>query len=163
MSSLIFFGQGGELFMGEDGTAEERLKSLLGDSSDRAGLARRRIVRRPLSGYQAQSMLFSERDAASSLAAGDPLSEMFMHLAATRKEQSSGRTGNVEPSISATFMSGLAQLGTEESFGNRIPHAKESSSALTQLRSCFVQEMMLSALTDESTLSQMGPLDADYK
>lgn len=60
-SSLIFFGQGGELFMGEDGTAEERLKSLLGDSSDRGGLVRRRIVRRPLSsGYQAQPMVYSE-------------------------------------------------------------------------------------------------------
>ena len=61
MSSLIFFGQGGEMFMGEDGAAEERIKSLLGDSgTDRNGLVRRRIVRRPLSGYQAQPMVFSE-------------------------------------------------------------------------------------------------------
>lgn len=59
-SSLIFFGQGGELFMGEDGSAEERIKSLLGDSAERGGLVRRRIVRRPLSGYHAQPMVFSE-------------------------------------------------------------------------------------------------------
>lgn len=100
--------------MGEDGTTEERIKSLLGDSSDRGGLVRRRIVRRPLSGYQAQPIVFSEvshlpvrlrqgqpffsspimrisicvcpqRDAPPALVSGDPLSEMLMHLAATRK------------------------------------------------------------------------------
>ena len=145
--------------MGEDGSAEERIKSLLGDSSDRGGLVRRRIVRRPLSGgYHAQPMVFSEvsplatqahagfgralhravsidrcgelgwrgqrtrmcicslscklphsmhstlkvkavlaccaqreREAAGSpsLVGGDPLSEMLMHLAATRKGDSS--------------------------------------------------------------------------
>jgi len=167
-SSLIFFGQGGELFMGEEPllgeSSADRIKSLLGDSSaDRAGLVRRRIVRRPLSGYQAQPMVFSERDSASpSLASGDPLSEMLMHLAASRKEQSAGRSSGGDSSVSASMLSGLAQLASDEGIGSRIPHASDSSAASAQLRSRFLQELMLAALSDDDALSQMGPLTDDY-
>ena len=42
---LFFQGGAGDLFLSEDSSAEERIKSLLGDAADRG---RRRIVRRPL-------------------------------------------------------------------------------------------------------------------
>ena len=80
MDELIFYGQSGELFVGEgDASAEERIKSLLSDN-DRGGLMRRRIVRRPLSNgtYTSQSLSFAEvrlhtPDPAVSHAADSPL------------------------------------------------------------------------------------------
>lgn len=90
---LIFFGQGAELAyaMGEGGedSAEERIKTLLGSDPGERGLAaaRRRVVRRPLgsSGYQAQTIVFSERDRGDALSS-EPLSEL-LQLAASRKGQ----------------------------------------------------------------------------
>jgi len=41
-------------------------------------------------------------------------------------------------------------------------HASDSSAASAQLRSRFLQELMLAALSDDDALSQMGPLTDDY-
>ena len=107
--SLILFGNGGELFMGDegDGSAEERIRTLLGDGSDR-GLARRRI-RRPLGGsYQSsQGLVFAERERDG----GDPLSELLAHLSASR----SGAAAAARPRGDPFDASALSQLAADES------------------------------------------------
>ena len=58
----LIFGDMAEL--GGDVSAEERIKSLLGGDPAERGLARCRVVRRPFGsgGYQAQTIVFSERE-----------------------------------------------------------------------------------------------------
>lgn len=156
----MFFGQGGELLMGEDSSAEERIKALLGDSV--AGLARRRILRRPLSGssgYQSQaSMVFSERERdISSPSLVDPLSEMLMQLAATRKGHDSSARADT------SVLSSLAQLAAEETSARRPDSVAlpEGAAAIpAQMCSHFVQELMLAALVDGAATADLPPLDA---
>ena len=158
--SLILFGQGGELFMGEegDGSAEERIRTLLGDGSDR-GLARRRI-RRPLSGgYQSQGLVFSEREGRDG--GGDPLSELLAHLNASRTGQAAlrPRGDSIE---SAAVLSGLSQLAAEEikplSVGQQLAENTPAHGRLQAQRCRFMQELMLSALAASPDTLCLGPL-----
>ena len=157
--SLILFGQGGELFMGEegDGSAEERIRTLLGDGSDR-GLARRRI-RRPLSGgYQSQSgLVFSERERDG----GDPLSELLAHLNASRTGQAALRSRG-DPIESAAALSGLSQLAAEESkplsVGQQLAESTPAHGRLQAQRCRFMQELMLSAMAASPDTLRLGPL-----
>ena len=145
--SLLLIGQGGELYMGEDGeggSAEERIRTLLGDGADR-GLARRRI-RRPLGGgYSAQGLAFSEREREGS----DSLNELLAHLTASRSGlPSSSRARDAADSTAA--LTALEKMLAEEE--SRPPFAQgivENTPAHAQemaLRSRFVQEMLLSSI-----------------
>ena len=145
--SLLLIGQGGELYMGEDGeggSAEERIRTLLGDGADR-GLARRRI-RRPLGGgYAAQGLAFSEREREGS----DSLNELLAHLTASRSGlPSSSRARDAADSTAA--LTALEKMLAEEE--SRPPFAQgivENTPAHAQemaLRSRFVQEMLLSSI-----------------
>lgn len=157
-SSLILFGQGGELFMGDegDGSAEERIRSLLGEGSDR-GLARRRI-RRPLGGsYQSQGgLVFSERDRDG----GDPLSELLAHLNASRTGQA--LRSRSDPIESAAALSGLSQLAAEESkplsVGQQLAESTPAHGRLQAQRCRFMQELMLSAMAASPDTLRLGPL-----
>jgi hypothetical protein len=158
--SLVFFGQGefAAFADGSDPSADERIKSYLDPS---LVAQRRRVVRRPLgSGYQAQTIVFSERDrdAAPSLASSEPLSELLQQLAASRKSMLEGVPSRPARAVgsggaSASVLSSLGLDGSE-----RKRTASEMSSAVAasptdQLRACFVQELMLSALSAPSTTS----------
>lgn len=167
---MIFFGQGCELFMNEsgDGTAEERIRALVGDGSERA-LARRRIVRRPLGGsYQTQPLIFGERerDSPSSLNTADPLSELLAHLTSSRKGQVDAlRSGS--KADSAASLCGLAALAADEglsrsSIGSSLPAAMGSlggAAPNVELRAQCLQELVLSALCASPDSLQLGPLD----
>lgn len=118
MEEPLFHGKADELFVGDgERSAEERLKSLLGES-DRGGLIRRRIVRRPLSSgsYVSQSLnpphCFSERERPSqrerdngspSLRNADPLSDLLSHLAASRKAHEAPMMRLREASLAPSF------------------------------------------------------------
>ena len=104
---------------------EDSLIFLQGQSEFAAfdpGLAasRRRIVRRPLgSGYQAQTIVFSERDrdASPSLTGSEPLSELLQQLAASRKSMMEGgppsRPAGGAGNASASVLSSLGLVGAD--------------------------------------------------
>ena len=108
-SELIFFGQGGELFMGDssDPSAEERIKSLIGEGS--SGLSRRRLVRRPLGSYTPQPLVFASevsgpptpRDSARVLPASPVLSSPTQ-FAPTRSAIARAAARRREPTRSPT-------------------------------------------------------------
>ena len=81
---LFFQGGAGDLFLSEDSSAEERIKSLLGDAADRG---RRRIVRRRSARAGTGRRRSSSPSATATVvvARGDPLSELLAHLAASRR------------------------------------------------------------------------------
>jgi len=167
---LIFFGQGGaELAyaMGEssEASAEERIKSLLGDSGERGlAAARRRVVRRPLGGYQAQTIVFSERDrdaAPPGLSAGEPLSEL-LQLAASRKG-SLPRCSRDSGSASSSMLQSLSGLTAGAADAERKRAGETAGAPATpaqQLRAAFVQELLLSTLAHPASSLDDGPLDA---
>ena len=157
MSDLIFFGQGefAAFADGSDPSAEERIKSYLDP-----GLvaSRRRVVRRPLgSSYQAQTIVFSERDrdGAPSHSSSEPLSDLLQQLAASRKSMLEGvpssgrpmRAGGSSASSSVLSSLGLAADGAERRRAGGELAAGVAASPADQLRACFVQELMLSALS----------------
>ena len=151
--SLLLIGQGGELYMGEDGeggSAEERIRTLLGDSAGSAGLARRRI-RRPLGGgYAAQGLAFSEREAGG----GDSLNELLAHLTASRAglagHPSSSRARDAADSTAA--LTALEKMLAEEearpSFAQGIVENTPAHAHDMALRSRFVQALMLTLTTN---------------
>ena len=145
--------------IGGETSAEERIKSLLGDPSDRGlAAARRRVVRRPFGsgGYQAQAIIFSERerDGSPSLST-EPLSAELLQLAASRKghmplRASRDSTGSVLQSLTAATEPGRARAMA----GGATP--------AQQLRAVFVQELLLSTLALPASSLDPGPLDGDY-
>jgi hypothetical protein len=158
----MLFGQAGELFMGDGpdaSSAEERIKSLLGDAS--SGLARRRIVRRP---YQPQPHLFSEREkeGGSPGMVGDPLSDLIAHLA-SRKSGADARAREPDRGSAASgaaggaSLSGLAQL-VEDAHAQRAASGS-GEEPQPQLRSCFVSQLLLSAIANPELLHDPQPLD----
>lgn len=168
-SSLVFFGGGGADFayMQPEGAvdalaAEERSK-YLGEPGSLAA-TRRRVVRRPLGSgsYQAQSIVFSERDRDSpSLASSEPLGELLQQLAASRKHgmprgaaRESG--GGLSGSSVLSSLSGLVAEGTER---RRAADAAAVATPAQQKRAIFVQELMLSALSQPVDKLDYGPLD----
>jgi len=166
---LIFFGQGAELAyaMGEgDASAEERIKSLLGDPGERGlAAARRRVVRRPLGGggYQAQTIVFSERDrdAASPGLSSEPLSEL-LQLAASRKG-SLPRCSRDSGSASSSMLQSLSGLTAGAVDAERKRAGETAGAPATpaqQLRAAFVQELLLSTLAHPASSLDDGPLDA---
>eukprot|EP00310_Coccolithus_braarudii_P017085 CAMPEP_0183335020 /NCGR_PEP_ID=MMETSP0164_2-20130417/3442_1 /TAXON_ID=221442 /ORGANISM="Coccolithus pelagicus ssp braarudi, Strain PLY182g" /LENGTH=178 /DNA_ID=CAMNT_0025504281 /DNA_START=13 /DNA_END=549 /DNA_ORIENTATION=+ len=149
----VFYGQGhdGELFVGDgDASAEERIKSLLGESSQ---VMRRRIVRRPLSGssYISPPLGVGERDASSSSAANaDPLSELLAHLAASRRGQESARS--VRDRDTSSSLNSLTQLALEESSVGQLGAQLDTGSpADAELRRHFLQELLLATVADPDT------------
>jgi hypothetical protein len=166
--SLIFFGQGAELaYMAEasEASAEERIKGLLGETAGERGLAaaRRRVMRRPLGSgsYQAQAIVFSdrERDAVSALSS-EPLSEL-LQLAASRKGQVPLRA--CRDSSSSSVLQSLSGLTAAADTDRRRGPGGEAAAALSpaqQLRAAFVQEVLLSTLAQPVTALDCGPLDA---
>ena len=156
---LFFQGGAGDLFLSEDSSAEERIKSLLGDAADRG---RRRIVRRPLGsgGYGSQALVFAERDrdGGSSSPGGDPLSELLAHLAASRKSGDPARAREAAAGLGGG-LGGLAQIAAEESQrrGLRLNLPEANSAAAVErrhLRARFVQELVVSAMVDEPTIGE---------
>ena len=157
---LFFQGGAGDLFLSEDSSAEERIKSLLGDAADRG---RRRIVRRPLGsgGYGSQALVFAERDrdGGSSSPGGDPLSELLAHLAASRKSGDPARAREAAAGLGGGGLGGLAQIAAEESQrrGLRLNLPEANSAATVErrhLRARFVQELVVSAMVDEPTIGE---------
>ena len=159
--SLLLIGQGGELYMGEDGeggSAEERIRTLLGDSAGSAGLARRRI-RRPLGGgYAAQGLAFSEREAGG----GDSLNELLAHLTATRSGMAGvpGSSRGRDAADSTAALTALEKMLAEEesrpSFAQGIVENTPAHAHDMALRSRFVQELTLTLTltpTPTSTLT----------
>jgi len=151
---LFFQGGAGDLFLSEDSSAEERIKSLLGDAADRG---RRRIVRRPLGsgGYGSQALVFAERDRDG----GDPLSELLAHLAASRKSGDPARAREAAAGLGGGGLGGLAQIAAEESQrrGLRLNLPEANSAAAVErrhLRARFVQELVVSAMVDEPTIGE---------
>ena len=146
--SLLLIGQGGELYMGEDGeggSAEERIRTLLGDSAGSAGLARRRI-RRPLGGgYAAQGLAFSEREAGG----GDSLNELLAHLTASRSGMAGvpGSSRGRDAADSTAALTALEKMLAEEesrpSFAQGIVENTPAHAHDMALRSRFVQELTL--------------------
>ena len=164
--SLVLFGQGGgELYMGEEGegggSAEERIRTLLGDGSDR-GLARRRI-RRPLGGgYQSQGLVFSdgERDSGQ-----DPLSELLAHLTASRSGNSAMRSREAAESVATP--SGLSQALVEEaarpSFARSLAEETPERGLRLAQRTRFMQELSLSHHCEYDGAFESGQNWADAK
>lgn len=148
--SLIFFGSSPAEFayMAEagDASAEERIKSLLGESADRGIAARRRVVRRPLGGHPADG-------SSPSLSAGEPLSDLLLHLAASRKGGPGG-TQMLRAAGETAVSSMLSSLADLE--GKRPP---EACTPAQQVRGSFVKELMLSALAQPAASLDLGPLD----
>ena len=148
----LIFGDMAEL--GGDVSAEERIKSLLGGDPAERGLARRRVVRRPFGsgGYQAQTIVFSERerDGAQSLSS-EPFSEL-LQLAATRSKGQLPLRASRDP---AATESGRARVpgGGDGGSGAAVTPAQ-------QLRAAFVQELLLSTLALPTAGLDPGPLDA---
>ena len=150
--ALVFFGQDSLAYTESgEGSAEERIKAYaLGEPERGLAAARRRVVRRPLgSGYQAQAIVFAERDAASSaLSASEPLSELLMQLTSSRKAAAPGST-RTRDSAGSSVLSSLTGL-TAAADGERKRANSENggvpATPAQQLRACFVQELMLSAL-----------------
>lgn len=165
MDELIFYGQSGELFVGEgDASAEERIKSLLSDS-DRGGLMRRRIVRRPLSGaYTSQSLSFAERErdsASPSMLNADPFSELLSQLAASRKSELPLRLRERDSTGPLSGFAQLAnQLATEDSSrrcsGLQLDMPPDATQA--QLRKRFTQELVLAAM--RTPVADAAPLSS---
>jgi len=145
--SLMLLGQGGELYMGEDGdggSAEERIRTLLGDGA--AGIARRRI-RRPLGGgyAAAQGLAFAE----SQREGGDSLNELLAHLTATRSGMpSSSRARDAADSNAAltALEKMLAEEDARPSFAQQIVENTPAHARDMALRSRFMQELMLSSI-----------------
>ena len=145
--SLMLLGQGGELYMGEDGdggSAEERIRTLLGDGA--AGIARRRI-RRPLGGgyAAAQGLAFAE----SQREGGDSLNELLAHLTATRSGMpSSSRARDAADSNAAltALEKMLAEEDARPSFAQQIVENTPAHARDMALRSRFMQELMLSSM-----------------
>ena len=166
--SLIFFGQGGGDFAMADAetvSAEERIiKNYLGgEPGERGGVSRRRVVRRPLGGgaYQAHTMVFSERDGSSQgLSASEPLSELLQQLAASRKGSRTTARENI-PSLHSSIAAGLAAAG-DVSDRKRSEANAAAASPAQQLRACFVQELVLSALSQPVSALDQGPLDLAF-
>ena len=129
----LIFGDMAEL--GGDVSAEERIKSLLG-------------------GYQAQTIVFSERererDGAQSLSS-EPFSEL-LQLAATRSKGQLPLRASRDP---AATESGRARVpgGGDGGSGAAVTPAQ-------QLRAAFVQELLLSTLALPTAGLDPGPLDA---
>lgn len=148
--SLIFFGQSPAEFayLAEAESAEERIKSLLGESGAGPAGARRRVVRRPLSGYQAAD------GSSPGISASEPLSDLLMHLAASRKAAGGGapRAAGGESAVSS-MLSSLSALE-----GRQTPDAPATPAQAT--RGKFVRELMLSSLAQPSASLDLGPLDA---
>lgn len=169
----MFFGQGGDSALaymaeGADGVAaaEERLKSYaLGDPGER-GLARRRVVRRPLgSGYQAQAIVLSERDGAGQGGAGlsstEPLSDLLMQLTSSRSK--AGQSWSGRAAASQRDGAGTSVLSSLTGLSAAADSRRTSDAAASpaqQLRASFVQELMLSALSQPISALDSGPLDA---
>ena len=160
---LAFYGQSefASFADGSDASADERMiKSYLDPS---LVASRRRVVRRPLgSGYQAQTIVFSERerDGSPSLTGSEPLSELLQQLAASRKSMLESGMPSARPArassggaggASASVLSSLGLMGTEGTERRRLGGDLNSSCAgvnpTEQLRAHFVQECMLSALS----------------
>ena len=152
--ALIFGSEFASFADGSDPSADERIKSYL----DPALMAsRRRGVRRPLGagGYQAQSIVFSDRDrdASPSMASGEPLSELLQQLAASRQSLRDGgsaasraaRVGGPGGASSASVLSSLGLDGPER--GRK--EGAGAASQIEQIRGYFVQELMLSALASD--------------
>ena len=164
--SLIFFGQGGSDFAMADAdavSAEERIiKNYLGgEPGERGGVSRRRVVRRPLGGggYQAQTIVFSERDGSSQgLSASEPLSELLQQLAASRKGSRTARES--APSLHSSLAAGLA--AAEDASDRKRGDYAAAASPAQQMRACFVQELVLSALSQPVSALDQGPLDLAF-
>jgi hypothetical protein len=166
--SLIFFGQGGELaYMAESGeaSAEERIRTLLGEAGERGlAAARRRVMRRPLGsgGYQAQSIIFSERDRDSPASglASEPLSEL-LHLASTRKGQQPTLRAGRESTVGSVLQSLMGMSGAEaERKRGGAPDPAAPSTPAQQARAAFMEELLLSSLGRHVSTLGSEPLDA---
>ena len=136
---MLLFGQQ-ELYLGEDGeggSAEERIRTLLGDA-DR-GLARRRI-RRPLGGsYQSQGLAERDREG------GDSLNELLAHLTASR---SGARSRDATDSTAA--LHALEKLLAEEvskpSFAQQIVNDTTEHQRTMEVRSSFMHSLIVSLI-----------------
>ena len=150
----LIFGDMAEL--GGDVSAEERIKSLLGGDPAERGLARRRVVRRPLGsgGYHAQTIVFSARvrvrDGAQSLSS-EPFSEL-LQLAATRSKGQLPLRASRDPAATESSRA-RAPGGGDGGNGAAVTPAQ-------QLRAAFVQELLLSTLALPTAGLDPGPLDA---
>jgi hypothetical protein len=146
-------------FVGEgDASAEERIKSLLGDTSQ---VMRRRIVRRPLSGssYISPPLGFGERDGSnSSTANADPLSELLAHLTASRRgHEPPGRDHD-----STSSLSNLAHLALEETSERHFGAQLDTPSAAdSELRRRFLQELLLATISEPAAAVFDEPLVAN--
>lgn len=164
---LLFFGHGADLLMGDDEqvSAEERIKSYLGEPSDRGVPARRRVIRRPLGGggYQAQTIVFSERDRdAVGLSGSEPLSELLQQLGSSRSKGAPSAAG--VPQLHSGLAAGLAAAADDsERRKQRAGGGRATTvSPEQQMRACFVQELMLAALSQPVAELDGGPLDAAF-
>ena len=173
--SLLFFGQVGQpdfSYMAEASEAaaeEQRIKAYLSEAGERGLASRRRVVCRPLGGasYQAQSIVFSssERDrdgASSALSGSEPLSELLQQLAASRKGQRTGRDS--APSLHPSLAASLTAMDdpTERKRSAALAAAAEPATPAQLMRANFVQELMLSALSQPVDQLDGGPLDLAF-
>jgi hypothetical protein len=158
----MFFAQGSDFsFDGTDPSAEERLKSYLAEQGNSLAAAsqRRRVVRRPMgSSYPTQTIVFSDRDrdGASASLSTEPLSELLQQLAASRKGQAMPRARDSSSSLLSS-LSGLAAAA--DGADRKSAGSSEPASPAQQLRACFVQELMLSAMSQPLDALDHGPLD----
>lgn len=170
--SLLFFGQSSSADfsyeVSEAAAEEQRIKAYLGEASERGLASRRRVVRRPLggAGYQAQSIVFSgserDRDGAPSLSGSEPLSELLQQLAASRKGPRSGRDS--APSLHSSIAAGLAAADelADRKRGAASAAAAELATPAQLMRASFVQELMLSALSQPVDGLDGGRLDLAF-
>ncbi len=160
----LIFGDIAELG-GDSASAEERIKSLLGGDSAERGLARRRVVRRPFGsgGYQAQTIVFSERerDGSPALSSEPHISEL-LQLAATRSKGQlplratrESTAGSMLQSLTVATESGRTRAPGGAEGGGSTP-----ATPAQQLRAAFVQELLLSTLALPTAGLDPGPLDA---
>lgn len=159
-SDALFFGQGADSLafsIGDgDTSAEERISRLLSaDAADRGlAAARRRVVRRPLGGnYQAQSIVFSERerDALSS----EPFSEL-LQLAASRSKGMPMRTSR--DSTASSMLQTLTGLTADAERRRGLAPGAEPATPAQQLRASFVQELLLSTIATPLEDLDQGPV-----
>ena len=162
--SLFFFQNESAGFFadGSDASADERMKAVL----DPALVAsRRRAVRRPLGGYGGGgAIMLSDRDASPSMASSEPLAELLQQLAASRKSmleggapsaraaRGAGSTGAGGGASAVLSTLGLGPDGVEGRGTKRVAGEMGTVNAAAvnpteQLRACFVQDLMLSALS----------------
>ena len=162
----IFFGGASAAdfeYMAEAAGNDAAVSAYLGDPSSITAASRRRIVRRPIgSNYQASSIIFSERDrdGASPAFGSEPLSELLQQLAASRKGSARPTSAAARDAagMSSSLLSSLTNLTAIASEGSKRGSSEDAAAATPaqQIRACFVQELMLSTLSDP--LDASGPL-----